>query len=117
MMEKDKYGVELGKKGCKLDAGKVELSFAYDQFPNALECIARVGMHGAYEKGYGKKNWITVEDGINRYREAELRHQNWFNKGQIIDKDSGLPHKWHIAWNRLAQLELEMLSASTPEKN
>lgn len=102
----DPNGVCLGEPGCKLDAGKIEPSFALDGFPRALEAVARVGMFGAYTKGYGVNAWQSVENGIKRYREARFRHDMAIARGEEIDPESGLPHAFHSLWNHLAELEL-----------
>lgn len=104
----DPNGVCLGDPGCKLDGGKVEPSFALDGFPRALEAVARVGMFGAYTKGYGVNAWQSVENGVKRYREARFRHDMAIARGEEIDPESGLPHAFHSLWNHLAELELTL---------
>lgn len=67
-----------------------------------LELVVKVFHFGA-EK-YGPDRWQNLPDGLRRYKAAILRHLVAFEKGEIIDKESGLPHLAHMAWNALAVL-------------
>ena len=99
--ESDPTGRAPGTPGAKLDAGKAPmLRGVLCYFPLALEQVARVSEYGS--KKYSWKGWESVPDGINRYGDALVRHL--VQEGE--DKDTGLLHASHAAWNALARLEL-----------
>jgi len=82
-----------------------EGAFQFDvlDFSNSLSEVVEVLGHGA--KKYGADNWrkgVSVE-GITRYKDALLRHRNWWTvEGQDYhDSDSGLPHPAHKNCNYL----------------
>ena len=75
-------------------------------FPRALEEVGKVSTFGRQK--YTRQGWLDVEDGINRYTSAMMRHMVAKAKGEIIDPETGLSHDGAIAWNALAICELEM---------
>lgn len=103
------------EKGIKLDAGKPLLNKGlFSQFPAALEAVARVSQFGAEKYTWG--GWKTVPDGKSRYTEALLRHLMAEQK-ELNDRESGLAHLAHAAWNALAILELSLyLDEDTQER-
>lgn len=85
-----KAGNDLSKYTYKADAGKPR----YDLLPaTAIDEMAKILTFGA-EK-YAPNSWRHVEDGIERYRAALLRHTFAMQAGEINDKESGLPHAAH----------------------
>ena len=106
MAEKDPNGKGQHEPGAKLDAGKVAVwRGLLDYFPRACGEVAYVSQKGA-EK-YAWKGWEAVPDGINRYRDAMVRHiVNESIEGRY-DPD-GFRHLAQIAWNALAALELTL---------
>lgn len=82
------------KNGIKHDQGKSRL----DLIPSeALEALGAVLTFGA--KKYGDNNWQKGIK-ISRLIGAALRH--WYLgkcKGEEYDKESGLPHSWHMFTN------------------
>lgn len=96
------------KAGAKLDAGKPDMSLL-GYFGKALEAVAEVGTAGA--RKYTRGGWQSVDDGINRYTAAMLRH---FFKEQYEEGDGDLRpylgkdvlHASQVAWNALARLEM-----------
>lgn len=105
MAEKDPNGKNPHQSGAKLDAGKSPVFRGLlDYFPRALMSIAEVSEVGS--KKYCWKGWETVEDGINRYSDALLRHMCKDSLGEERDIDTNLLHKAHTAWGALAVLEL-----------
>lgn len=88
--------------GAKLDANKPDMSLLID-FGQALKEVAMVGTFGM--KKYKRGSWLHVKDGIVRYTAADLRHIMAENH-EVYDKDSGLKHAAHHAWNALSRLEL-----------
>lgn len=92
------------EKGVKLDNGKNKLGLVFKGFSNALWQVGEVGTFGANK--YTENGWQEVKNGIKRYTSALLRHLFKHFQGEIYDKESGLPHLSHVAWNSLAMLEL-----------
>lgn len=87
--------------GLKHDGGKPRLSLVP---PELIEAVGYVMTHGA-EK-YGKDSYKRVDP--ERYRDALLRHIcAWMRDPHGLDKDSGLPHLWHVACNVAFLLELD----------
>jgi hypothetical protein len=101
-VESDPTGRAPHEPGAKLDAGKAPVLrglLAY--FPRACRAVADVSAHGAGK--YTWRGWETVPDGIDRYGDALVRHLLTEDER---DRDSGLLHAAHAAWNALARLEL-----------
>lgn len=100
--EIDPNGINQHDVGAKCDAGKPDLSLLL-LFGRALMAVGSVGTFGA--KKYTRGGWQEVPDGKNRYTAALLRHLMYEGEGEEIDRDSGLHHAAHAAWNALARLE------------
>ncbi len=109
--EKDPYGKSANEAGAKLDHGKNRLGLVLGGFSQALEQVGRVGTYGANK--YTDNGWMEVQNGVQRYTDAMLRHQFKMLGGEAFDPDTGLLHAAHAAWNALAVLELKM-RAVTP---
>lgn len=103
--EADPNGINQHAPGAKLDSGKQRPALIMDAMPRAIAGVVAVGTFGANK--YSDGGWLEVVDGINRYRNAQLRHEQKRAIGELVDPDSGLPHDFHIAWNILAQVELK----------
>lgn len=87
--------------GLKHDGGKLRLDLVPAEI---IEAVGAVATHGA-EK-YGEGNWRKVEP--KRYRAALMRHIcAWLRDPYGKDKDSGLPHLYHIACNVAFLLALD----------
>lgn len=104
-IESDPNGIDQHAPGAKMDDGKPFVDDILSGFPRALMCVCQVGTFGA--KKYSLNGWKEVENGIRRYRNAAGRHRLYRQQGEIYDRDSGMKHEWHEAWNTLAALELE----------
>lgn len=104
--EGDPNGVDQHAPGAKLDAGKCDVGLLFESFPNALFAVAQVATFGANK--YTRNGWKAVPEGLNRYAAAEGRHKLYRYQGEVIDKESLFPHRYHEAWNVLAQLELSL---------
>jgi hypothetical protein len=91
-------------KGLKHDYDKPR----YDLLPPvAVEEMAKVLTFGA--KKYKPNSWQHVEGGLDRYRAALLRHIFAIQSGEIIDKESGLPHAAHAMCCSAFIVELQMM--------
>lgn len=106
-MDKDPNGKDAHEGGAKLDSGKLRLHLLFKQyFPNAIIGVTQVSEFGASK--YSPGGWETVPDGYQRYSDAMERHSIQSASGEVLDKDSGLPHDFHLAWNALARIEFGM---------
>jgi len=101
--EQDPHGKDPHEPGAKLDAGKPRPWLVLGGFRNALMEVVKVGTMGAAK--YSDHGWLQVPDAQSRYLDAALRH---ILDTEEFDKESGLPHLAHAAWNVLAVLELRM---------
>ena len=87
--------------GLKHDGGIPRLSLVP---PILIRAVGTVMTHGA-EK-YGVNSYKNVEP--DRYRDALARHYcEYMEDPYGVDKDSGLPHLWHVACNVAFLLELD----------
>lgn len=94
-----KKHIHIVSSGMKFDDGKLR----YDLIPSiATEGLAAVLTYGA--KKYKPDNWRSVEP--QRYVGAFDRHWHAYLQGELIDKESGLPHLAHCMTNLAFLLEL-----------
>lgn len=96
--------IDMG--GTKYDGDKFYGSILYEYFPRAVEEVMKVSTFGA--KKYSRGGWAHVPNAIERYTDAMHRHLLSEARGEVLDSDSGLPHKAHAAWNALCVLELQL---------
>lgn len=68
-----------------------------------MEWIVKVYTYGV-EKYNQPGSWMLLENGYQRYKAALLRHIVAYEKGEVNDPESGLPHLAHAAWNAIAML-------------
>lgn len=73
---------------------------------DAIEEIVKVYTMGA-EK-YADDAWKTIPDAHRRYLAALFRHVAAYERGERLDKESGLSHLAHAAWNAIAILWLDL---------
>lgn len=89
----------------KYDGGKAPIyRGVLSYFPRAISAVASVSAFGASK--YAWNGWEGVDDGINRFSDALVRHLAYEGSGEVNDPDSGHLHAAHTAWNALARLEL-----------
>lgn len=92
------------QEGMKFDDSKAPVMRGLiEYFPHALSEVSKVSGYGAQK--YAWKNWVHVDDGLNRYSDALMRHV-LAGAYESHDEESGLMHAAHAAWNALARLEL-----------
>jgi len=104
---------KIGTGAIKYDGGKPCLwrgVFAY--FPRAITQVGEISTFGA--RKYAWAGWEGVEDGIERYSDAMVRHMAKEGAGEEVDPDSGLLHAAHTAWGALARLELILRQKEKP---
>lgn len=102
--ETDPSGKSPHEAGAKLDAGKRRDGLVLLGFSRALAAVSAVGSYGANK--YTDNGWMSVPNGQARYTDAMLRHLLSEASGELTDKDTGLLHAAHGAWNALARLDL-----------
>lgn len=102
--EADPTGRSQREPGAKVDAGKPRPALVLGGFANAVKDVVEVGTFGAIK--YTDNGWRDVPDGQGRYMDAAMRHLLAALSGEDNDKESGLPHLSHAAWNLLAVQEL-----------
>ena len=85
----------------KFDGDKLRIDLVP---PSAIRAMAEVLTFGA--RKYKANNWRNCED-INRYKAAYLRHDLAWREGEIHDKESGMPHLWHMMTNLAFFIELD----------
>ena len=82
------------KNGMKFDNNKIRVDLID---PDFIINVSKILTFGA--RKYAPNNWQEVEDPINRYYGAALRHLLAWRQGEKRDPDSGLHHLWHCACN------------------
>ena len=83
-------------KSLKYDKDKVRM----DLVPlECVESIAKVLMYGA--KKYADNSWQDLPDFWKRYKAALLIHLTEIDKGELIDKESGLYHIDQVLTNAM----------------
>lgn len=88
-------------EGIKYDNGKLRLAEMIVDFRVPLEELCKVWEFGADK--YEKSNWKKLDNGIDRYSNALMRHLI-AEDICIYDNESNLLHAAHIAFNALARL-------------
>ena len=89
------------KQEAKADRGKLRLTLVP---PRANIAMAHVREYGT-NKYKDPENWRRVE--AERYRDALYRHWIAYLMGETHDKESGLPHMWHVLTNAAFLVDLE----------
>lgn len=100
----EEYEEYLNKQqDAKADAGKVRLTLVPRKI---IWYIGKIREYG--NKKYGDpENWRKVD--IQRYRDAAYRHWlAYLDDPHGVDKESGLPHLWHVACNIAFLCEMEV---------
>ena len=77
----------------KFDSGKNMVSLVDPKF---ILGVGQILTFGANK--YAKNNWKLNED-LDRYKDATLRHMYAYLSGELLDPESGLPHLDHVACN------------------
>lgn len=104
------------KEGTKYDNGKLRLAEMIIDFKIPMEELCKVWEFGANK--YEKSNWKKLQNPVDRYTNALLRHL-LAEEINPIDDESKLLHAAHIAFNALARLyfiaKSSYVSANTNE--
>lgn len=94
------------KVGVKHDKDKLKPRLVMQDMALALQAVSAVATFGANK--YTEGGWLTVPHAQDRYMDALYRHLLADSTDSIHDRESGLLHLAHAAWNALAVLELEL---------
>lgn len=86
---------------AKADSGKLRLTLVPPRLNIAVAYVREFGT----KKYKDPENWRKVE--IQRYRDALYRHWTAYLQGEEYDRESGLPHLWHLACNAAFLIDLE----------
>lgn len=86
---------------AKADKGKPRPTLVPVSLIWAVTAIREFGC----SKYHDPENWRKVEP--ERYRAAAYRHWLAYLEGEERDKESGLPHLWHLACNIAFLIEME----------
>ena len=89
------------RQEAKADRGKLRLTLVP---PRANIAMAHVREYGT-NKYKDPENWRRVE--AETYRDALYRHWIAYLMGETHDKESGLPHMWHVLTNAAFLVDLE----------
>lgn len=94
LKRQDELIMEDKKTGIKYDSEKLR----YDLIPpEVTEELAKILTHGANK--YGANNWKLLENPIDRYYAALMRHLQEWRKGNPLDDGSGESHLSHVLTN------------------
>ena len=85
----------------KADQGKPRPTLVPVSLIKAVTAIMEYGC----KKYHDPENWRKVEP--QRYRDALYRHWLAYLGGEETDKESGLPHLWHLACNVAFLIEFQ----------
>lgn len=89
------------KEGIKYDQEKPRIAEMIIDFKDSIEALTRIWEFGANK--YAKSNWKQLDNGIDRYTNAMLRHLLAEDTNRY-DDETKLLHAAHIAFNALARL-------------
>ena len=89
------------KESLKYDNEKLR----WDLLPlEDIEDVVKVYTEGT--KKYAPNSWQKLPDGYNRYKAAMFRHLLEYEKGNIIDEETGCKHLAQVVWNAIAMLHV-----------
>jgi len=101
------------EKGLGLRYNKNKLKWSLLAWP-ALREVAKVSTMGSYK--YDNFNWLKGLSYCDTY-DCMMRHaEKWFNRNLQYDKESGLHHLAHAAWNALALLTMAMFGLGKDDR-
>lgn len=86
---------------AKADAGKLRPTLVPTKLVWAVAAVRKYGTM----KYKDPENWRQVEP--ERYKDALYRHLLAYIGGEQYDKESYLPHLWHMACNIAFLIEME----------
>ena len=97
----DTFAKRMETQEAKEVSGKLRLTLVP---PRANIAMAHVREYGT-NKYKDTENWRRVD--AEWYRDALYRHWIAYLMGETHDKESGLPHMWHVLTNAAFLVDLE----------
>lgn len=91
--------------GQKFDGDKDEPSLLMQGCSRAVAGIVSVLSFG-FQKYKQRNGWKEVPEAKRRYKDALYRHMAAFERGELLDPESGRPHLDHVACNSVFLSEL-----------
>lgn len=91
----------MNNQKVKADANKPRPTLCPVSLIKAVTAVREYGT----QKYNDPDNWKQVEE--ERYKDALYRHWLAYLSGEKYDKESGLPHLWHLACNAAFLIEME----------
>ncbi len=88
--------------GNKFDSGKLKYSLIPTSSTRALASVLTFGANK-----YEANNWKHVPNAKERYLDAAMRHLEAYRSGEILDKESELPHLHHLFTNIAFLIDFE----------
>lgn len=96
--------------GTKHDLGKLRFGLVLRGLALPLRAIAAVLTFGAQK--YAADSWQTVPNARERYMDANYRHMNARESGEVYDQESGLPHIAHEVVNLMFVMYFDIKSGA-----
>ncbi len=93
--------------GMKHDMGKSDPTLVFESLAEALTLVTRVRDYG-FRKYNSRDGWKQVNNGMQRYTAAQLRHMMATLMGKEFDDESGLLELAHEACNVLFRLQFKI---------
>ena len=95
------------RKGVKDDKDKAQPYKGFIKyFPRTILAISTISVFGSKKYAWG--GFSEVENGNDRYEEAQFRHKltQCIEGDDSLDSESDLPHMLHEAWCAMAKVEM-----------
>lgn len=86
----------------KDDKDKIRLDLVCPEF---IEGVGEVLTYGANK--YSANSWQELDNAVDRYYAAAMRHLMAYRKGKQLDEESGISHLKHVAANIMFLLYFE----------
>lgn len=93
--------------GMKHDTGKSDPTLVLESLAEAITLVTRVRDYG-FRKYNSRDGWKQVDNGMQRYTAAQLRHMMATLQGREFDEESGLLELAHEACNVLFRLQFKI---------
>lgn len=105
------------RAGVKDDADKPQPYKGFIKyFPRTILAISEVSVFGSKKYAWG--GFSNVENGNDRYEEAQFRHKlaQCIEGDDSVDPESELLHMMHEAWCAMAKVEMYLKDKETNNK-
>jgi hypothetical protein len=89
---------EEPKYGLRFNTAKIDLTQLSPVAQYLESCVFMMGQH-KYGKSNYKKGKPTFDDVLTEMLGSAKRHLYYLDRGEWLDKESGMPHLAHAVWN------------------